>query len=202
MKRSQDTWAQSIGSNSSIRRCVDIISSGKSIFLGGSRSGKSKLAESSIAAISRRRCYVATAPTSWIENDEDFRSRVALHRSRRSEGWDLIELDQPSSLYEVISDATHPLVVDSVGTWIASNHDFVPDLAKLGDALGKCKVPISFVAEEVGSGINPIDGLSRRFVDLVGTVNQFIASSVDHVYYVAAGFVVELAPPQFGSVGQ
>ncbi|MDA8081805.1 MAG: bifunctional adenosylcobinamide kinase/adenosylcobinamide-phosphate guanylyltransferase [Actinomycetota bacterium] len=171
---------------------MDIKNSGKYIFLGGTRSGKSLLAENTIATGHSEICYVATAPRAWVMSDADFAARVAGHQARRGANWRTVELDVPGDLYDLIENAEIPTLVDSVGGWVAHDIDFIPDFLRLERAIRRCNVPLSFVAEEAGLSVHPQSAAVRRYVDLLGQANQTIANCVDRVFFVAAGRVIEL----------
>lgn len=171
---------------------MDINYSGKVMFLGGTRSGKSRLAEQVLVGKYSSLSYLATAPRKWLVADENFRAKVQAHRSRRSANWELTELESPDQLYQVLASAVHPTLIDSVGTWIASIEGFVPDLDLLERAIRATRVPLVFVSEEVGLSVHPTDAVSREFVDALGLVNQRIASCVDQVFLVVAGRVMEM----------
>ncbi|NNN19717.1 MAG: adenosylcobinamide kinase/adenosylcobinamide phosphate guanyltransferase [Acidimicrobiaceae bacterium] len=181
---------------------MDIRNSGKYIFLGGTRSGKSYLAEQAIATRHSQICYVATAPRAWISSDPDFAARVAEHQKRRGANWQTLELARPEDLYELIEKAQIPTLVDSVGGWIAHDDVFVPDFGRLEAAIRSCRAPLSFVAEEAGLAVHPKSQAARRYVDLLGQTNQAIAKCVDRVFFVAAGTATELFTPKFMEEGQ
>lgn len=179
---------------------MDIKFTGKCIFLGGTRSGKSELAEAFLARDYSSMCYIATAPKKWIADDPDFRNRVERHRKARGNRWSLLELGSARDLYSALEEANLPTLVDSVGTWLASEIEFVPDLERLSNAIGICKSPLVFVSEEVGLSVHPGSTGSRQFIDQLGVVNQTISRAVDLAFLVVAGRVLELGPPGVGQL--
>ncbi len=172
---------------------MDIKSSGKYAFLGGTSSGKSALAEQLVAASGPDICYLATAPATWSNGDPEFASRVARHKERRGDRWRLIELLEPDALYDLILNAEMPTVIDSVGAWLAFDDRFEPDLDRLESAISRSKVPLSFVAEESSLGVLPMNTVARDFVDRLGAVNQRIVKSVDRSFLVVAGGLLEVS---------
>ena len=48
------------------------------------------------------------------------------------------------------------------------------------------------VSNEVGSGVVPAYALGRRFRDLVGEINQRVATVADNVFYMVAGLPLVL----------
>src|SRR4030095_8029561 len=99
------------------------------LVLGGTRSGKSEVAESLAAGIADRVTYVATGSPS----DADMAARIAAHRARRPAGWATVEaaVDLP----DVLAAADGPAIVDSLGTWVAAHADLGPDVT------GPCPPP-------------------------------------------------------------
>ncbi|TGV73910.1 bifunctional adenosylcobinamide kinase/adenosylcobinamide-phosphate guanylyltransferase, partial [Mesorhizobium sp. M00.F.Ca.ET.149.01.1.1] len=65
--------------------------------LGGARSGKSSHAENLTTAHPSPWAYIATAQA----YDDEMRERIALHRSRRGEGW--VTVDAPLDLVGAIA---------------------------------------------------------------------------------------------------
>lgn len=171
---------------------MDINNSRKVIFLGGTRSGKSRLAEEALGKRYQRLSYIATAPQEWIETDSDFEAKVQGHKLRRSTSWELSELVYPEELYDMLANAELPTLVDSVGTWIASRDGFSPDLDLLERSIKSSTVPLVFVSEETGLSLLPTNQISRDFTERLGLVNQRIANCVDRVFFVIAGRMLEL----------
>jgi len=162
------------------------------LVLGGARSGKSEHAEGlarRAESAGRTVIYVATAA---IGSDPDFAVRIQRHRDRRPESW---LTEEPGGglvayLQRETSEAT--LLIDSLGTWVASFEDFEVDTqglctfltARTGDAI--------VVSEEVGLGVHPSTEVGGRFRDALGVVNQAVAATADHVHLVVAGRVLLL----------
>jgi adenosyl cobinamide kinase/adenosyl cobinamide phosphate guanylyltransferase len=162
------------------------------VVLGGTRSGKSAVAERLAAeaagAADRAVTYVATGEVT----DPDMAERVRLHRARRPQRWTTVEVAAGPALPAVLAGCDGVVLVDSVGTWVARHHDFVVDAGALVDALVARSAPTVLVAEEVGLAVHPPTGLGRRFVDVVGSVNQAVVAVADRAVLVVAGRIVEL----------
>jgi adenosylcobinamide kinase / adenosylcobinamide-phosphate guanylyltransferase len=161
-----------------------------SLVIGGARSGKSRYAESLIAALAPAWnppwAYVATAESL----DSEMAERIAAHRSRRGPDWQTIEA--PRDLAAAL--ATHakmPILVDCLTLWLSNlmlaDADIELEMARLEKALAASSTPVVLVANEVGSGIVPDHPLGRRFRDLQGVLNQRIAARADHVVLMVAG---------------
>ena len=159
--------------------------------IGGARSGKSRYAESLIAARQPPWAYVATAEAL----DAEMAERIAAHRARRGSQWRTIEA--PRDLAAALKECeTTPVLVDCLTLWL-SNHlladaDIDLEMARLEDALAAAKTPIVLIANEVGSGIVPDHPLGRRFRDLQGLLNQRIAARADRVILMVAGLPLAL----------
>jgi adenosyl cobinamide kinase/adenosyl cobinamide phosphate guanylyltransferase len=160
------------------------------LVLGGARSGKSRYAESLIAALPPPWLppwtYLATAEAS----DTEMAARIATHRARRGPQWQTIEA--PRDLAAALkSRETMPMLVDCLTLWLSNlilaDTDIDAEIARLEAALADTGAPVVLVANEVGSGIVPDNPLGRRFRDLQGVLNQRIASRADRVVLVVAG---------------
>jgi adenosyl cobinamide kinase/adenosyl cobinamide phosphate guanylyltransferase len=156
------------------------------LVLGGARSGKSRYAESVIAALPPPWAYVATAEA----GDAEMAERIAAHRSRRGPNWHTI--DAPRDLSAALKACRgQPVLVDCLTLWLSNlmlaEADIDAETALLEQALAAATAPVVLVANEVGSGIVPEYPLGRRFRDLQGILNQRIAARADRVVLVVAG---------------
>jgi len=157
------------------------------LVLGGTRSGKSEVAERLAAATGGPVTYLATAR---VADDPDFAARVARHRARRPASWTMIEAydDLPGALRAASATA----LVESLGTWIAGVPGFAADVEALCDALATRKGDSIVVSEEVGLGVHPPTEVGMRFADAVGDCNRRVAAAADRVLLVVAGRTLEL----------
>lgn len=163
------------------------------LVLGGTRSGKSEVAERLAAAASPTVTYVATArldPT-----DRDHAARIAKHRERRPSGWTTVECHEPGDLLAALRTTTDPVLVDSLGTWLTGHEDLVADAEGLVDALRSRTAATIVVSEEVGLAPHAPTELGRRFADRLGLLNQRVAAVADRAYLVVAGRAIPLLPP-------
>jgi adenosylcobinamide kinase / adenosylcobinamide-phosphate guanylyltransferase len=159
--------------------------------IGGARSGKSRCAESLIAALPPPWTYVATAEALDAEMSE----RIAGHRTRRGSQWRTVEA--PRDLAAALTaSATTPVLIDCLTLWLSNlmlaGADIDVETARLEQALAAAKAPVILVANEVGSGIVPEHALGRKFRDLQGVLNQRIAARADRVVLVVAGLPLVL----------
>ena len=169
------------------------------VLLGGSRSGKSALAERRAESASGGGpvTYLATATVD--EADVDFGERVARHRDRRPTHWTTVETGASAGpdLAEAVRAADGVVLLDSLGTWVAGHHDldtgdFEVDVDELVAALVTRDDLTIVVAEEVGLGVHPETAVGRRFRDALGTVNQAVIDVADEAWFVAGGRVTAL----------
>jgi adenosyl cobinamide kinase/adenosyl cobinamide phosphate guanylyltransferase len=170
------------------------------LVLGGIRSGKSEVAERLIAdqaGPAAAVTYVATGSGPGDELDAAWAVRIETHRLRRPATWSTVEVGPGADLGEGIRDLDSPVLVDSLGTWVARfpGFDCDPDrlcadlLARSTRGLG----PTVIVSEEVGLGVHPPTDLGVAFADALGTLNRRVASVAGRVLLVVAGRVLSLS---------
>ena len=163
------------------------------LILGGARSGKSKFAIELASAISPK-TFIATLEP----KDEEMRQRVEEHKKQRGKEWGLIE--EPIQLVQALKKALleeGAVVVDCITLWISnllledkSEKEILKLAKELADVITKADSLLILVSNEVGAGIVPEYPLSRKFRDLLGEVNQILASACDDVYLMVAGIPV------------
>lgn len=160
---------------------------------GGQRSGKSQFSETLALKYSETPVYVATAHIA----DDEFRERVRLHRERRGPNWGSIEEEIELSRHDMTGKTA---LVDCVTMWITNvffshNEDRDLSLRLLKDEFDRFTAKAGtfiFVSNEIGSGVIPGDAMTRKFVDLQGWFNQYIASRADEVYLTVAGIPIKV----------
>lgn len=159
------------------------------LVLGGTRSGKSAVAERlAVQASADLVTYVAPAPV----HDDEMAERVALHRARRPAEWDTVELQQPHELPSILRRIDGAVLLDSLGTWVASAPGMDVDAGALTAALRARPGPTVVVSEEVGLAVHPPTAAGRAFADALGSLNQAVAGIADRALLVVAGRVLEL----------
>lgn len=162
------------------------------LVLGGTRSGKSEVAER-LLAHEKSVTYIASSPT--VPGDADWAARVERHRRRRPSSWSTVECG--AALPEAIAGSEGAVLVDSLGGWVAATPNFAVDIAALDDALAARPVrsPVVLVSEEVGMAPHDPSRLVRSFVDTLGAVNQAVSARADTALLVVAGRVLNLDRP-------
>ena len=158
------------------------------LVLGGTRSGKSEVAERMAARHPGPVTYVATG----IASDADMAARIARHQARRPASWATAEVgtDLPRRLALVEGLA----LVDSLGTWVAASRDLTPDIEALCTVLRGRRSPTILVSEEVGMGVHPPTEAGRRFTDALGELNRAVAGIAALAVLVVAGRALPLTP--------
>lgn len=158
------------------------------LILGGSRSGKSEMAERLAATLPAPVTYLATATVS--RGDLEFAERVERHRLRRPNTWRTAETGPDLVTHLAAEPGT--VLVDSLGTWVAGHRDFDVDLDGLVRALVARTGAAVIVSDEVGLGVHPSTEVGGRFRDVLGRTNQVVAEVADRVSLVVAGRVQHL----------
>ena len=163
------------------------------LITGGQRSGKSTKAEELALNLSDNPVYVATAKV-W---DEEFRERVRRHQERRGPQWTNIEEEIHLSRHDLTGRV---VVIDCVTLWLTnfffandSNVDKSLELAKEEfDQFTSPDATYIFVTNEIGLGGVSENALQRRFADLQGWMNQYIAQKADEVILMVSGIAVKI----------
>ena len=164
------------------------------LITGGQRSGKSSYAEELALSLTDGPMYVATAHV-W---DEEFRERVRRHQERRGPQWTNIEEEKYLSHHDLTGRVA---VIDCVTLWLTNfffenqNQDTqkVLDIVKEEfDRFTSQDATFIFVTNEIGSGGVSVDAVQRRFTDLQGWMNQYIASRADEVTLMVSGIPVTI----------
>ncbi|MBQ9649980.1 MAG: bifunctional adenosylcobinamide kinase/adenosylcobinamide-phosphate guanylyltransferase [Prevotella sp.] len=158
------------------------------LITGGQRSGKSSQAETLALSLSPSPVYVATAHI-W---DDEFRERVRKHQERRGPQWTNIEEEMYLSRHDLTSRV---VVIDCVTLWLtnfffANDSDTDRSLEQAKAEFDKFTTPEAtyiFVTNEIGSGGVSDNAIQRKFTDLQGWMNQYIASRADEVILMVSG---------------
>ena len=163
------------------------------LITGGQRSGKSSYAEQLVLSLSDFPVYMATAHI-W---DNEFKERVDKHKARRGPQWTNIEEELYLSRHDLSGRVA---VIDCVTLWLtnffyANDSDVNKSLeaAKAEfDAFTQYDATYIFVTNEIGSGGVSENALQRKFTDLQGWMNQYIASKANEVIWMVSGIPVKI----------
>ena len=159
--------------------------------LGGSRSGKSAVAERIAAALVQPVTYVATLD---VGEDIDLARRVERHRERRPPQWQTVQAG--ADLPEVLRAVRGSVLVDSLGPWVSAAPAMEVDGGLLCSALAERDGDTVVVSEEVGLSVHPSTKDGRGFRDALGALNQSVANCADEVFFVVAGRMLRLDGPE------
>lgn len=166
------------------------------LVLGGTRSGKSVVAESMAARLAGTDGDVTYVATAWLDpTDADHAARIEAHRARRPHRWSTVECGDPAELPGVLRAAADVVLLDSLGTWVTGHPDLRPDIGALVAALRDRSATTIVVSEEVGLAPHAPSELGRRFADALGAANQAVSAVADHALLVVAGRAVVLPAP-------
>ena len=163
------------------------------LITGGCRSGKSDYAEKMALSLAPNPVYVATARI-W---DQDFALRVERHKARRGPQWTNVEEEKNLGR---LNFPGRVVLVDCLTLWATnyffdSNSDPDTCLAAMKremDQLLTHDATYIFVTNEIGLGGISDNELQRRFTDLQGSVNQYVAERADEVILMVSGIPVKI----------
>lgn len=163
------------------------------LITGGQRSGKSRYAQDLALSLTPNPVYLATSRI-W---DEEFRQRVLRHQADRGLEWTNIEEEKLLSRHDLTGRI---VVIDCVTLW-CTNFFFdnqgqveasLEQIKREFDALVRQDATFLFVTNELGLGGVPMDETQRKFTDLQGWVNQYIASKADKVVLMVSGIALKI----------
>lgn len=163
------------------------------LITGGARSGKSSYAEKLALSLSPNPVYMATARV-W---DEEFRQRVIRHQEARGPEWTNLEEDKELSRHDV---SGRVVLIDCITLWCTN---FFFDLQGHVDSSLKAvkeefnrftaqDATFIFVTNEIGLGGTSENELQRKFTDLQGWMNQYIAAQADEVIMMVCGIPLKI----------
>ncbi len=163
------------------------------LITGGQRSGKSSYAQKLALSLSDNPIYMATSRI-W---DDEFKDRVKRHQADRDERWHTIEEEKTLSKHHVEG---RTIVVDCATLW-ATNFFFdlksdidlsYQKIVAEFDAFTNQEATFLFITNEIGMGGTSPDNVQRKFTDLLGWVNQYIASQADEVICMISGIPLKI----------
>lgn len=158
------------------------------LITGGVRSGKSRYAQNLAIELSPNPVYLATA-RQW---DKDFSERIERHKRDRDSKWLNVEVEKYIS---TINLQNRVIVVDCITLWLTNfftDYQYSADLSleeaklEMGKFL-KLSNSFIFISNEIGMGGHAETEMGRKFADLQGWFNQFLAQQVDQVILMVSG---------------
>ena len=128
--------------------------------------------------------------------EAEFRERVRRHQERRGPQWTNIEEERQLSRHDVTGRV---VVIDCVTLWLTN---FFFETSEVESTLAATKAEFDrftaqeatfiFVTNEIGSGGVSENAIQRRFTDLEGWMNQYIAQKADEVILMVSGIPVKV----------
>ena len=164
---------------------------------GGSRSGKSVIAEQKAKEYGKRSVlYLATA----IPVDDDMKERIRIHQERRDSEWgtyegyrDLGEVVKSTEITNILcEDEERDFDKISASEVEKLESEVIKELSNLVKAIRDEDKTLIIVSNEVGMSVIPSYRLGRIFSDISGKANQVLASLSDEVYVAISGLPLRL----------
>lgn len=163
------------------------------LVLGGTRSGKSRTARRLAEASDRQVVFAATADP----DDPDMRRRIQRHREDRPADWTTLEpVQQLDAVARRYADRNHHLVLCdeislTVARWVhdegLDEDEGLDRVRPWVETVRSGSTPWVVVSALVGRGVVPVEPTARRFRDVLGRVNRYLADRADRVLEVVAG---------------
>ena len=160
---------------------------------GGQRSGKSSYAQKLAESQSENPIYLATA-RKW---DRDFEKRIERHQNDRNDKWQTIEEEKELGKLKLEGKI---VVLDCITLWLTNIfHDFEFDVEiSLDYAKNEWQQFVNqnfkliIVSNELGMGVHPEHEVARKFADLQGWMNQYIAKLADETFLMVSGLPLKV----------
>jgi adenosylcobinamide kinase/adenosylcobinamide-phosphate guanylyltransferase len=163
----------------------------KTLFTGGIKSGKSRLAEAYILehTATEKPYYLAT--TEFF--DDEMQARILIHRQRRQDLF--VTIEEPVKLFEALQKCRGPVLVECVSMWLNNQLYYqIPEADILQELEAVLHLPVSMVLvhNEVGLSVIADNRLARQFVDLSGKAAQLMGQHCDQVFFCSAGLKMRM----------
>ena len=163
------------------------------LITGGQRSGKSGYAQHLALQLAENPVYLATSRV-W---DEEFRKRIERHQQDRGSRWTNIEEEKFLSRHDLTGKT---IVIDCMTLWgtnffFDNDSDVERSLKELKEEFDRFTARENtylFVTNEIGMGGVSENSVQRRFSDMQGWLNQYVASKADEVVLMVSGIPVKI----------
>lgn len=163
------------------------------LITGGQRSGKSSFAQRRALELSGTPVYLATSRI-W---DADFEQRIQRHKDDRGPQW--TNLEEEVNLHNA-SITNRTVVLDCITLWLTNifhdnNYEIEPSLKQAKEIwsnLMQKEATILVVTNELGMSMHAETEVGRKFTDLQGWMNQYIASVANEVILMVSGIPVKI----------
>ncbi len=160
---------------------------------GGERSGKSNYAQDLALTLTNKPIYVATSRI-W---DDNFKDRVQHHTNDRDHRWTTIEEEKEISKH-LKPDQVY--VIDCVTLWLTNfyvdtKNDIETCLKQAKQQFDLMKgsgATLIIISNEIGMGLHAQTEVGRKFTELQGWTNQYIAQQSDKATFMVSGLPLTL----------
>lgn len=173
------------------------------LVLGAERSGKSRYAESLLAAHPEV-TFVATGPNPGPTDAPDLAHWIRQHQDARPAGWKTVETHD---LTRAMLSSRHPVLIDDLGCWVQgviedikgwgspvrTHERLVERVDELVVAWRHLPFDVVAVSPETGWGLPSRSSKERLLRDSLGYVNTRLSRSSHKVHLVVAGRVIDLS---------
>lgn len=160
---------------------------------GGARSGKSRFAQEKAQQLTNTPVYVATAHI-W---DDNFAERVQLHKNERGPEWTTYESE--TNIHKLPIE-NKVVVIDCVTLWLTNLfvafenniNDSLTAFKEEIDALTELSGTFIIISNEIGMGVHADTEIGRKFTDLQGWANQYVAGKAEEAIFMVSGLALNL----------
>lgn len=160
---------------------------------GGQRSGKSSYGQQLALELSDNPIYLATS-RHW---DGDYEKRIERHKTDRDERWENIEEEKSLSNHDFTGRV---VMIDCITLWLTNyfvdTKNDVDECLKQAraefDRLAAQAATFIIISNEIGMGTHAHTEVGRKFTDLQGWMNQYIAKKADQAWLMVSGIPMKL----------
>jgi adenosylcobinamide kinase/adenosylcobinamide-phosphate guanylyltransferase len=163
------------------------------LYIGGQKSGKSKLAQNHTIKLSNRKkpFYIATYDDSF--GDKVMKKKIQKHKKMRKNRFKTIF--EYKNLTKIIKK-NHTFLIDCISMWIFNNIKsddkyLIKQLRQLKKLKNK-KTNIVFVLNDISHTLVSSDKLTNDFITKTGTIGQYLAKICNEVYEVRFGIATKI----------
>lgn len=174
-----------------------------SLVVGGVRSGKSSWAERLALEFAGPRFYLATTRNDG--QDPEMADRVRRHQERRNQQEWTATIEESVNLLEVFASAPRgsAWLLECLPLWLAAtafsaegslrDESWVhAQCLALLEVWRSRDLQVVAVSAESGLGLLPMDESARRWVDLLGRMNQTLAAEASAVWFCSCGIPLKI----------
>jgi len=160
---------------------------------GGARSGKSSFAQNKALLLAEDPVYVATAKV--YAGDTEFEARVHRHKADRHQQW--TNFEEPLYVSQLPLKG-RTVVIDCVTLWLTNFFSLykrdidacLKAIKKEVNTLIETEGNFLIISNEIGMGVHAETEIGRKFTDLQGWTNQYIAHIANQVILMISGIPV------------